>query len=214
LFNNYPPGLKYFLLSPLKVIKISSTLQDRSKSKSTISTTSISSTTTAADSITTTTAADVSAVVVTSKTRIDSSSGLELRECPLCYDELPAGSFPDLMVKCGHRSCCSCLLEYLKIEIKESRIDISCPECKERLHPADIQQLLSNHSDYMDKYEEFMVRKVLVTDPDTRWCPAPDCGYDHIYTTHMLRMLDIVCIPLFVFSSSVGILLVVNCCLL
>ena len=29
----------------------------------------------------------------------------------------------------------------------------------------------------MGKYEEFMVRRVLVLDPDTRWCPAPDCGY-------------------------------------
>ena len=28
----------------------------------------------------------------------------------------------------------------------------------------------------MNKYEEFMVRRVLVLDPDTRWCPAPDCG--------------------------------------
>ena len=65
--------------------------------------------------------------------------------------------------------------EYLKIEIGESRIDISCPECTERLHPTDIQKLLKSDI-HMNKYEEFMVRRVLVRDPDTRWCPAPDCG--------------------------------------
>ncbi|KAG5857122.1 hypothetical protein ANANG_G00015210 [Anguilla anguilla] len=29
----------------------------------------------------------------------------------------------------------------------------------------------------MEKYEEFMLRRWLVADPDCRWCPAPDCGY-------------------------------------
>lgn len=28
-----------------------------------------------------------------------------------------------------------------------------------------------------NKYEDFMVRRVLATDPDTRWCPQPDCGW-------------------------------------
>uniref|UniRef100_A0A7N5P2U0 RBR-type E3 ubiquitin transferase n=1 Tax=Ailuropoda melanoleuca TaxID=9646 RepID=A0A7N5P2U0_AILME len=29
----------------------------------------------------------------------------------------------------------------------------------------------------MHKYEEFMLRRYLASDPDCRWCPAPDCGY-------------------------------------
>uniref|UniRef100_A0A3B4BJJ4 RBR-type E3 ubiquitin transferase n=1 Tax=Periophthalmus magnuspinnatus TaxID=409849 RepID=A0A3B4BJJ4_9GOBI len=29
----------------------------------------------------------------------------------------------------------------------------------------------------MEKYEEFMLRRWLVAEPDCRWCPAPDCGY-------------------------------------
>ena len=28
-----------------------------------------------------------------------------------------------------------------------------------------------------EKYEDFTLRRLLSLDPDTRWCPAPDCGY-------------------------------------
>lgn len=29
---------------------------------------------------------------------------------------------------------------------------------------------------------DFMVRRVLLADPDSRWCPAPDCSYAVIAT--------------------------------
>lgn len=35
----------------------------------------------------------------------------------------------------------------------------------------------NNNSQLILKYEEFMLRRVLVTIADTRWCPAPDCNY-------------------------------------
>lgn len=108
------------------------------------------------------------------------SSASGMRECPLCLIERPVEDFPEIMT-CHHRSCSTCLQTYLKIEITESRINISCPECTEKYHPNDIQNILQNQS-LMDKYEDFMVRRVLVSDPDTRWCPAPDCGYAVIAT--------------------------------
>ncbi|XP_063407641.1 E3 ubiquitin-protein ligase RNF19A-like isoform X1 [Mytilus trossulus] len=97
------------------------------------------------------------------------------RECPLCLNTHPSEEFPDIMT-CHHRSCITCLQTYLQIEITESRINISCPECTEKYHPNDIQMILQNDI-LVKKYEDFMVRRVLVTDPDARWCPAPDCGY-------------------------------------
>lgn len=54
---------------------------------------------------------------------------------------------------------------------------VSCPECSEYLHPTDIHSLMAGHPQTIDKYESFSLRRVLMTDPDTRWCPAPDCGY-------------------------------------
>ncbi|GFY50786.1 e3 ubiquitin-protein ligase RNF19A [Trichonephila inaurata madagascariensis] len=99
----------------------------------------------------------------------------EFLECPLCLFELPRQSFPDIR-SCTHRACFQCLQQYLKIEISESRVNITCPECTEPIHPSDICLILNDDS-LLGKYESFMLRRVLITEPDARWCPAPDCGY-------------------------------------
>uniref|UniRef100_A0A3Q1GK79 RBR-type E3 ubiquitin transferase n=1 Tax=Acanthochromis polyacanthus TaxID=80966 RepID=A0A3Q1GK79_9TELE len=104
-----------------------------------------------------------------------SGSSSELLECPLCLLRHARERFPDIMT-CHHRSCADCLRQYLRIEISESRVNISCPECSERFNPHDIQMILGDRV-LMEKYEEFMLRRWLVAEPDCRWCPAPDCGY-------------------------------------
>ncbi|RZB41579.1 IBR domain containing protein, partial [Asbolus verrucosus] len=96
-------------------------------------------------------------------------------ECPLCLAELTAEEFWELS-GCGHRACIPCLQQYLRVEITESRVCISCPECSEPMHPNEIRSIIDNPSLY-EKYEDFMVRRVLAIEPDTRWCPAPDCGF-------------------------------------
>ncbi|XP_071854183.1 E3 ubiquitin-protein ligase RNF19A-like isoform X3 [Apostichopus japonicus] len=100
---------------------------------------------------------------------------LGLMECPLCLMERPKQQFPEILT-CDHRSCRECLRQYLKIEITESRVNIACPECAEPLHPNDIKNVLQDDV-LMSKYEEFTLRRLLMMDPDCRWCPAPDCGY-------------------------------------
>ncbi|XP_013864750.1 E3 ubiquitin-protein ligase RNF19A [Austrofundulus limnaeus] len=104
-----------------------------------------------------------------------SGSSSELLECPLCLLRHTRERFPDIMT-CHHRSCADCLRQYLRIEISESRVNICCPECSERFNPHDIQMILGDRA-LMEKYEEFMLRRWLVSEPDCRWCPAPDCGY-------------------------------------
>ncbi|XP_045914077.1 E3 ubiquitin-protein ligase RNF19A-like [Micropterus dolomieu] len=104
-----------------------------------------------------------------------SGSLSELLECPLCLLRHTRERFPDIMT-CHHRSCAECLRQYLRIEISESRVNICCPECSERFNPHDIQMILGDRA-LMEKYEEFMLRRWLVSEPDCRWCPAPDCGY-------------------------------------
>ncbi|XP_029426847.1 E3 ubiquitin-protein ligase RNF19B isoform X2 [Rhinatrema bivittatum] len=98
-----------------------------------------------------------------------------LLECPLCLVRLPPDKVPEIL-SCQHRSCLDCLRQYLRIEITESRVNISCPECAERLSPQHIRLILQDPP-LMLKYEEFMLRRYLASDPDCRWCPAPDCGY-------------------------------------
>ncbi|KAM6335059.1 E3 ubiquitin-protein ligase RNF19B isoform 2-T3 [Alca torda] len=107
---------------------------------------------------------------------VPEGGGEEELECPLCLVRQPAENAPRLL-SCPHRSCGACLRQYLRIEITESRVNICCPECSERLNPADIRRLLRDSPHLVAKYEEFMLRRCLAADPDCRWCPAPDCGY-------------------------------------
>ncbi|XP_074009581.1 E3 ubiquitin-protein ligase RNF19B-like isoform X2 [Numenius arquata] len=101
--------------------------------------------------------------------------GGELEECPLCLLPQPPEAFPSL-ASCAHRSCRACLQQYLCIAVGESRVPVACPHCPAALQPADVHRLLPEPA-LRDKYEEFLLRRLLAADPGTRWCPAPDCSY-------------------------------------
>jgi len=119
--------------------------------------------------------------------------GSALLDCGLCALSQPRSSFARVTAACQHRACVDCLRRYLTIEIMESRVNVECPACPERLHPNDVRRLLTTAAGRHDqspqqvraaaelviKYEEFALRRLLVHDPDARWCPAPDCGYVH-----------------------------------
>ncbi|XP_033998182.1 E3 ubiquitin-protein ligase RNF19B isoform X3 [Trematomus bernacchii] len=98
-----------------------------------------------------------------------------LEECPLCLLSQPRCHFPRL-TSCSHRTCSDCLRQYLRIEISESRVGIACPQCPETLAPLDVQSILDDQA-LLDRFEEYQLRRFLAADPDTRWCPAPDCSY-------------------------------------
>ncbi|GAA6096291.1 E3 ubiquitin-protein ligase RNF19A isoform X3 [Tachysurus ichikawai] len=98
-----------------------------------------------------------------------------LVECPLCLLSQPRAHFPRLS-SCPHRACTDCLRQYLRIEISESRVGIACPQCPEALAPPDVRAILDD-SALLERFEEFQLRRFLASDPDTRWCPAPDCSY-------------------------------------
>ncbi|XP_014743685.1 PREDICTED: E3 ubiquitin-protein ligase RNF19B-like isoform X2 [Sturnus vulgaris] len=101
--------------------------------------------------------------------------GQVLEECPLCLLPQPPEAFPSL-ASCSHRSCWACLQQYLCLAVRESRVPVSCPHCPAALQPSDVHRLLPEPA-LRDKYEEFLLRRLLVADPGTRWCPAPDCSY-------------------------------------
>ncbi|NWT61871.1 RN19B ligase, partial [Erythrocercus mccallii] len=98
-------------------------------------------------------------------------------ECPLCLLPQPPEAFPSL-ASCSHRSCGACLEQYLCLAVSESRVPVSCPHCPAALQPSDVHRLLPEPA-LRDKYEEFLLRRLLVADPGTRWCPAPDCSPSH-----------------------------------
>jgi len=130
----------------------------------------------------TTTEDDQSGVSVAGAT--DDGDSTVLVDCTLCALSQPRANFARVTSTCSHRACRDCLRHYLTIEIMESRVNVECPACPERLHPNDIQRILqgSDSLGLIAKYEEFALRRLLVHDPDARWCPAPDCGYVVIAT--------------------------------
>ncbi|XP_068623034.1 E3 ubiquitin-protein ligase RNF19B-like [Battus philenor] len=104
----------------------------------------------------------------------------EVLECPLCLSTFNASGMVRL-AWCAHRCCEPCLRQYLAIEIYEARVPVNCPVCHENMHPLDVRRIVENPVLY-DKYEEFSVRRALAADPDTRWCPAPDCSFAVVAT--------------------------------
>ncbi|KAJ8719173.1 hypothetical protein PYW07_016729 [Mythimna separata] len=104
----------------------------------------------------------------------------DILECPLCLSMFASPSMVRL-AWCSHRCCEPCLRQYLAIEIFEARVPVNCPVCHESMHPSDVRRIVDNPVLY-DKYEEFSVRRALAADPDTRWCPAPDCSFAVVAT--------------------------------
>jgi len=111
-------------------------------------------------------------------TKRTNSSENVYETCSLCCHDYPIEEFERLTL-CSHSYCRTCLKSYLKLEITEGRVNLNCPQsdCPERIHPCDISRILADQRDLIFKYEQFMVRRVLQSIADTRWCPAPDCGF-------------------------------------
>lgn len=100
-----------------------------------------------------------------------------LLECPLCMGHYTSDQFP-MLRNCPHQFCMECLHTYTKLEIQEGRVNLKCPQCTELIHPNDIALLLGEkYSHLLNLYESLMLRRILATDPDTRWCPRPNCTY-------------------------------------
>merc|ERR1719320_1112860 len=104
-----------------------------------------------------------------------------IRECALCLGESPGDQFPQLR-NCQHLTCVTCLQQYVRIEIQEGRVNLKCPQCSEILHPNDIEMLVGEDRALIHLYESLMLRRVLAADPDTRWCPAPNCTFAVVAT--------------------------------
>ncbi|UJR26124.1 hypothetical protein I4U23_007470 [Adineta vaga] len=96
-------------------------------------------------------------------------------ECEICYSSNECEN----LQMCKHHFCSTCLRTYLVDKIRNGcPALLECPhsDCKQIMHPDDIKRLL-NESQTYERYETFMLRRVLQKMPDTRWCPYPNCDF-------------------------------------
>jgi hypothetical protein len=90
-------------------------------------------------------------------------------ECEICYSSNECEN----LQMCKHHFCHSCLQIYLIDKIRNGcPALLECPhsDCKQVIHPNDIKRILNDNQMY-ERYETFMLKRVLQKMPDTRWCP-------------------------------------------
>lgn len=96
-------------------------------------------------------------------------TNLNANECEICY----ASQDCENLQLCSHHFCRTCLGSYLYEKIRNGCPGLlECPqnECKQLIHPDDIKRILNDNQMY-ERYETFMLRRVLQKLPETRWCP-------------------------------------------
>jgi len=116
------------------------------------------------------------------------NSGLVVNgvECVICANFKPDVDFPTPPLigcptrhKLTSRVCSACLCFYYRQELDEGRLP-TCTHCSEPVHPADVLPQLD--AVYETKYESVSVRQFLMSQPDARYCPAPDCNFALVAT--------------------------------
>lgn len=99
----------------------------------------------------------------------------QLIDCEICYSTNECEN----LQMCKHHFCQTCLQTYLIEKIRNGSLALlECPngDCKQILHPNDIKRILNDQQMY-ERYETFMLKRVLQKMPDTRWCPYPNCTF-------------------------------------
>ncbi|KAI4260937.1 MAG: hypothetical protein LQ352_000092 [Teloschistes flavicans] len=97
--------------------------------------------------------------------------------CTICYDDEPG--IKTYAMKCGHRYCVDCYLQYLaqKIKAEGEAARIQCPTdgCS-RIVGAKTVDLLATQ-DVKDRYQVLLTRTYVDDLVNLKWCPAPNCEY-------------------------------------
>ncbi|KAL8738520.1 MAG: hypothetical protein Q9181_000679 [Wetmoreana brouardii] len=97
--------------------------------------------------------------------------------CTICFDDEPG--IETYAMKCGHRYCVDCYLQYLaqKIKAEGEAARIQCPTegCSRIVDSKSINLLAT--SDLMERYQILLTRTYVDDLQNLKWCPAPNCEY-------------------------------------
>jgi hypothetical protein len=101
----------------------------------------------------------------------------EKKICEICIDYYDEISMAKISEACPHEFCKSCANNYLIEYIKMGKVkEIKCPylSCTNILKPDEIKNFLKNE-EINKKYEIFLLKLELDSDPSIRWCINPIC---------------------------------------
>ncbi|KAI1157930.1 hypothetical protein F5B18DRAFT_668633 [Nemania serpens] len=104
-------------------------------------------------------------------------------ECIVCVENIPRRGFPKSTIspKCSHETqcCLGCLATHLKSQLESNGPkSFTCPECREALPYASIQQYASPET--FTQYDKWLARNGLAEEPNFCWCTA-GCGSGQLH---------------------------------
>ena len=78
---------------------------------------------------------------------------------------------------CEHIFHKECLEDYIKSQIADLKLHISCPEasCGTQLAQVDIKACITK--DHFERFEKLMLDEAVGNLSDIFWCPTADCKY-------------------------------------
>ena len=95
--------------------------------------------------------------------------------CLICFDDRPLSMF--YRASCGHNYCKICLETHYKIKTKDGDVlKLSCidPNCEREIEEDEILNFLIN-KELRDKFIKFKKNKLLMLNPNARFCCKPGC---------------------------------------
>jgi len=95
-------------------------------------------------------------------------------ECLICFDDVPVKSM--VFASCKHNFCVTCWNGYLETRVKDGdvlKLNCPAPKCRRAVERQEIKARLN--SEMWEKFNKFYTQAQLSLNPNTRWCPTPDC---------------------------------------
>jgi len=96
-------------------------------------------------------------------------------ECPICMEN--CSSKNSYALGCGHRYCNDCWQQYLMTALESAHTVTSTrcpfPKCNALVHDDAFNTHLSKKA--YERYQLFLRRSFVDSNPKTKWCPAPGC---------------------------------------
>ena len=100
------------------------------------------------------------------------------KTCGVCLEDLPESEF--FVAPCNHNYCKTCLQSHYKIKTKDGDVlKLSCidPNCDREILEDEMIHFLTD-KELLNKFKKFKRDKLLMLNPNARFCCKPDCdGY-------------------------------------